>query len=69
MNAPAHTVLSVQQFLSTNGMNPVPHPPYSPDITLSNFYFFTRIKKVLKGKCLANAEEVKQTDKQKWQKD
>ena len=41
-------------------MTPVPHPPYSPDVTLSNIFFFPWMKKVLKGKHLANVEEVKQ---------
>ena len=28
-NAPAHTALSVQQFLAKNNMTVIPHPPYS----------------------------------------
>jgi len=31
-NAPAHTALSVQQFLAKNNMTVIPHPPYSPDL-------------------------------------
>ena len=31
-SVPAHTVLSVQQFLSKNGITLVPHPSYSPDL-------------------------------------
>jgi len=31
-NAPAHTALSVQQFLARNNMTVIPHPPYSPDL-------------------------------------
>ena len=41
-------------------MNPVPHPPYSPDLAPSDFFLFLWVKKVLKGKCFANVEEVKQ---------
>ena len=36
----------------------VPRPPYSPDLTLSNFV--SPMKKVLKGKHCASVEEVKQ---------
>ena len=38
MSTPAHTALGVQQCLIKNSMTPVPHPPYSPDLTLSNFF-------------------------------
>ena len=59
MSAPAPTALSVQQFLTKNGITPRPHPPYSPDLSLSDF-LFPWMKKVLKGKCFAYAKEVKQ---------
>ena len=36
------------------------HPPYSPDLTPSDFFLFLWVKKVLKGKCFADVEEVKQ---------
>ena len=60
MSAPAHTTLSVQLFLTKNGMTPKPHPPYSPNLTLSDFILFPWMKKVLKGKHFASVEEVKQ---------
>ena len=41
-------------------MTPMPHPPYSPDIAPSEFFLFPRMTKFLKGKHLANVEEVKQ---------
>ena len=34
------------------------HPPYS-DLTPSDFISFPQMKKVLKGKCFADVEEVK----------
>ena len=35
-------------------------PPYLPNLSPSNFFFwFLRMKKVLKGKCFADVEEVK----------
>ena len=59
MSTPAHTALSVQQFLTKNGIIPMPHPPCSADLTLSNI-FVSPNEKVLKGKHLADVEEVKQ---------
>ena len=49
MSKPSYTTLSAQQFLTQNGMTPVPHAPYSPNLTLTLF-LFSRMKKVLKGK-------------------
>ena len=40
MRAPAHTRLSVQQCLTKNGMNPVPHPPYLPDLAPTEFFLW-----------------------------
>ena len=63
MSAPAHTMLSVQQFLTKNGTTPMPHPPYSLDLDPSDFFIFfmfPQMKKVLRGKCFANGEQVKQ---------
>ena len=61
MSASEHTALSVRQLLTKNGMTPMPHPPYSPDLALSNFFLLSpQMKKVLKGKLFADMEEVKQ---------
>ena len=38
-SSPADTLLSVQQFLTKNGMTPVPHSPYLPDLAPSDFCF------------------------------
>ena len=62
MSTPAHTMLSVQQFLTKNIITAVPHLSYSPNFAqLSNFFFlFPQMKKGLKAKHFANVEEVKQ---------
>ena len=60
MSASAHTVLRVQQFLTKNGMTAMPHPPYSPDLAPSNFFFVSQMKKLLRGKRFASVEDVKQ---------
>jgi len=31
-NAPAHTALSVQQFLAKNNITIIPHPPFHPTL-------------------------------------
>ena len=42
-------------------MTPQPHPPYSPDLTPSDFFLlFTQMKEVLKGKHFVYVEEVKE---------
>ena len=56
-------MLSVQQLLTKIGMNLMPRPPYSADLTASNIFFFVGFlgwKKVLKGKPFAEVEEDKQ---------
>ena len=60
MSAPAQTSLSVQQFLTKDGMSPMPHPPYLPDLAPATFCLFPWMKKVLKRKHFANEEELKQ---------
>ena len=43
-------------------MTSMPHPPYSPDIALSDlFLLFPWVKKVLKGKRSADVEELNET--------
>ncbi|PNF28730.1 hypothetical protein B7P43_G07777 [Cryptotermes secundus] len=59
-NAPAHTALTVRQFLTSNNMVIVPHPPYSPDLALSDFFLFPRMKRSLKGKRFRDVDEVKE---------
>jgi len=57
--APAHTALSVQQFLGKNNMMVIPHPPYSPDLAPCNFFLFPHMKCQMKGKCFADVSKVK----------
>ena len=38
----------------------MPHPPYSPVLAPSDFFFVSPMKKILKGKCFADVEEVKE---------
>jgi len=57
-NAPAHTALSVQQFLAKNNMTIIPHPPYPPNLAPCDFFLFLRTKGQMKGKHFADVSEV-----------
>ena len=63
-NAPAHTALSVQQFLAKNKMvaggsvPPLTPTPYSPDLTPCYFVLYPRVKQNLKGKHFVDVAEV-----------
>jgi len=48
-NAPAHTALSIREFLAKENIPVHPHPPYSPDLVPCDFYLFFKLKFKLKG--------------------
>jgi len=58
-NAPAHTALSVQQFLAKNNMTVIPYPPCSPDLAPCDFSLFPRMKGQIKATSSADVSEVK----------
>ena len=62
--APVHITLSVKQFLTKNDMTPLPHPPYSPDLILSDYVFCPRWKILSKGNILP----IWKKWNEKWQK-
>ena len=64
MSAPAHTTLSVQQFLTKNSTTPKPHTSYSPDLTLSNFFFVSPDEKSLQREtfCWCGRGEIKMAE-------
>ena len=43
-NAPAHTPLSVQQFLAKNNMTVIAHLPCSPNLAPCDFFLFRHMK-------------------------
>ena len=47
--APAHTALSIREFLAKKNISSLPHPPYSPDPAPCDFYLFLKLKSKLKG--------------------
>jgi len=48
-NMPAHTALSVREFLAKKNIPIIPHPPYRPDLAPCDFYLFSKLKFKLKG--------------------
>jgi len=49
-NSPAHTALSVGEFLATKQITVLEHPAYSPDLASGDFFLFPKIKEILKGR-------------------
>jgi histone-lysine N-methyltransferase SETMAR len=48
-NALAHWALAMQKKLAYLGFQCLDHPPYSPDVALSDYHLFRRLKEQLKG--------------------
>ena len=49
-NVPAHTALSVREFLATKQITASELPAYSPDLAPNDFFLFQKIKEILKGR-------------------
>ena len=58
-NAPAHTALSIREFLAKKSIPVLPHPPYSPDLAPCDFYLFPNLKSKLKGHHFGTMENIK----------
>ena len=57
-NAPAHTIHVVQETTRALGIELLPHPPYSPDLAICDFWLFPNMKDVLRGKKYESREEL-----------
>ena len=57
-NAPAHTALSIREFLAKKNISVLPHPPYSPDLAPCDFYLFPKLKSKLKGHHFGTMENI-----------
>ena len=49
-NAPAHTALSVREFLATKQITVLEHPAYSPDLAPNDFFSVTEDKGNIESK-------------------
>ena len=54
------------QYMELNGLNKVPHPPYSPDIAPSDFFLFGYTKDKLQGCSFNTREELLDAIRQIW---
>ena len=57
-NAPAHTALSVREFLATKQITVLEHPAYSLDLAPSDFFPFPKIKEILKGRHFDDIDDI-----------
>ena len=67
-NARPHTSTRTREKITSFGWTTLPHPPYSPDLALSDYHLFGTMKESLKGKRYSSDEEVKSLVK-KWLKE
>jgi len=58
-NAPAHTALSVREFLSTKQITVLEHPAYSPDLAPNDFFLFPKVKEILKGRDFDDIDDIR----------
>ena len=58
-NAPAHTVLSVIEFLATKQIIMLEHSAYSPDLARSEFFLFPKMKNILKGRHFDDIDDIR----------
>ena len=59
-NAPAHNADSTGQYLQTTHFIRIPHPPYSPDISVCDYYLFGRLKNALQQYNTQTLPEIQQ---------
>ena len=57
-NASAHRTLATQKKLAYLGVQCLDHPPYSPDLTPSDFHLFPGLKKQLNFRHFSSDAEV-----------
>ncbi len=58
-NASPHTSRDTKMHLLLNGVKTLPHPPYSPDLSPNDFWFYSRLKAGLRGTRFRNIEALK----------
>jgi len=65
-NAPAHTALSVREFLAIKQITVLEHPAYSPDLTPNDFFLFPKIRELLKGRHFDDIDHIMNNTRQFW---
>ena len=56
-NAPVHVSRVVKQTMSDLNIEPLQHPPYSPDLAICDFFLFPTVKDHLCGRKFESKEE------------
>ena len=49
-NASSHTTKLTKNFLESEGLDLLPHPPYSPDLAPCDFWLFPKLKIYLQSR-------------------
>ena len=57
-NAPCYKSMETMVKLNELSFELLPHPPYSPDLAISDYWLFAELKKMLQGKRFGSNEEV-----------
>ncbi len=57
-NASPHTSRITRLYLLLTGFRVLRHPPYSPDLAPSDYWFFHRVKKALRGRKFGSLDEL-----------
>jgi len=57
-NAPGHTAISVNEFVTKKGIPVVPQPLYSPDLSPCNFFLFPKLKFHLKDRHFGTVDNI-----------
>ncbi len=57
-NATPHNARDTKMKLLLARIRRVPHPPYSPDLSPNDFWFYPRLKRQLKGRYFRNLDEL-----------
>ena len=58
-NARPHVSIMTRQKLHELGYETLDHPPYSPDLSPSDYHFFKHLDNFLREKCFKNQEDAK----------
>ena len=58
-NARPHVAKPTLQKLNELGYETLPHPPYSPDLSPTDYHFFKHLDNFLREKCFKNLSDIK----------
>ena len=57
-NTPVHRAVAVQEFLARKQVCALHHPPYSPDLSPSDYFLFPKLKLPLKGRLFEDVQDI-----------